>query len=223
MNETVELFFTKSLEEKMNEKILFYSFSENESEKYIEELLEIPLSDFIEYMDTIADKQQIESRDVFQFSNLDNATHNFCGKMKEQNNPGMKFIEIGKLLLDDGIVRKDGALTKYGENHAKTAEMLGLAFELCNTYYLSCIGYTYTTLSEEKQQKLLTRLILRNKLIMRLYQASHNGKVNMRNFLYMISDSTYIRRRSNIKRILNILTKSNEYEFSEFIDRIYYD
>lgn len=97
---------------------------------------------------------------------------------------------------------------------------MSLLHNINNTYFLSCIGYIFCDLDKEQQTKLLTRLVLRNKLIIRLLRASKNGKVNVREFLYMISDSTYIRRRSNIKSILNLLTRSDEYDFSNFINNL---
>ena len=220
MAEIVEQFFSGKYEEKINKNILFFSFSEEEVAAYVENVINEPLSRFLAYMDGLSEKERIEARDVFQFSNLDDGTAIFCEKMKKTDNPGMKFLDIGRILLDDGKERKDGALVKYGENHVKTAEMLGLSFELCNTYYLSGIGYIYADLSREKQEKFLTRLVLRNKLVTRLYQASRNGRVNMREFLYMLSDSTYIRRRSNVKAVLGILMKSDEVDFTDIIELI---
>lgn len=220
MEGIVDKFFSKEYEEKINKDILFYTFPQEEVKVYVEQVIAEPLPRFLSYMDNISERTRIESGDVFQFSDLDDGTVAFCEKMKRTDNPGMKFIDIGRLLLDDGKVRKEGALVKYGENHVKTAEMLGLSFELCKTYYLSGIGYVYAELPEEKQQRFLTRLVLRNKLVTRLYQASKNGNVNMREFLYMLSDSTYLRRRSNIKSMLNILVKSDENDFSNFVELI---
>ena len=144
----------------------------------------------------------------------------FVAYINGVNNPGLNFQEIGRLLQDDGIERKVGAYVKYGENHTKTAQTLGLAFELCNTYYLSGVGYIFIELNEEDREKLLTRMILRSKLFTRMMQASVNGKVNMREFLYMLSDSTYVRRRSNVKKMMGYLIQSDEYDFTEFIDII---
>ena len=123
-------------------------------------------------------------------------------------------------MLNDGKERKEGALTKYGENHAKTAEAIGLLFELHRTYFLSIYGYAFLELSASGREKLLVRLLLRNKFIVRLFKASNNGNVEMRNFLYMLSDTTYVRRRSNIRSILNVLQNSTEFDFSTFINRI---
>ena len=221
MEGIVEKFFSKEYEKKINKDILFYKFPEEDVITYVEEVIAEPLPRFIAYIDKLSERTKIESRDVFQFSDLDDGTFTFCEKMKSTDNPGMKFIDIGRMLLDDGKERKEGALVKYGENHAKTAEMLGLSFELCKTYYLSGIGYIYVQLSEEKQKRFLTRLVLRNKLVTRLYQASKNGDINMREFLYMLSDSTYLRRKSNIKTILNVLASSEESDFTEFIELIH--
>ena len=220
MQGLVKQFFSYEYEKKVNKGLLFYSFDKAKVEEYVEGLINIPLLQFLEYVDNLEEKQQIEAKDIFQFSDFNDATIIFCEKMKNTDNPGMKFSEIGRLLLDDGKARNTGAIVKYGENHAKTAEMLGLAFELCKTYYLSGIGYIYAELSKEKQKKLLTRLVIRNKLILRMYQASKNGAIDMREFLYMISDSTYMRRRSNIKRILNVLSNSDEIDFKYFVDQI---
>ena len=204
MEGIVEKFFSKQYEEKINKDILFYNFPQEEVRGYVEQVIAEPLPRFLAYMDKLSERVKIESGDIFQFSDLDDGTTVFCEKMSRTDNPGMKFIDIGRLLLDDGKDRKDGALVKYGENHAKTAEMLGLSFELCKTYYLSGIGYIYVELSKEQQDRFLTRLVLRNKLITRLYQATKNGNVNMREFMYMLSDSTYVRRKSNVKKIINL-------------------
>ena len=223
MEGIVEKFFSKQYEEKINKDILFYNFPQEEVRGYVEQVIAEPLPRFLAYMDKLSERVRIESGDIFQFSDLDDGTTVFCEKMSRTDNPGMKFIDIGRLLLDDGKDRKDGALVKYGENHAKTAEMLGLSFELCKTYYLSGIGYIYVELSKEQQDRFLTRLVLRNKLITRLYQATKNGNVNMREFMYMHSDSTYVRRKSNVKKIINILKLSEEYDFNTFVDKIKID
>ena len=64
-------------------------------------------------------------------------------------------------------------------------------------------------------------LILRSKLVERLIQASQNGKVDLRSFLYMLSDTTYIRRSSNIKRVLAYLSAfSGSGLIEDFIKKI---
>ena len=88
-----------------------------------------------------------------------------------------------------------------------------MAFEFYNTYYLSCIGSIFVDLNDTEKKMLLDRLIVRSTLFSRMIQASQNGTVHMREFLYMLAYSTYIRRKSNIKKVLDYLYASNEYNF----------
>lgn len=222
MDEIVIEFFNKKYEKKINKDILYYSFPHDNVYQYVENVIGEPISAYLDYILDLKTKELIKPEDVFQFSNLDDATINFCKKVKSIDNPGLTHKEVGKLLQDDGKERKDGANVKYGENHAKLAKELGLAFELCNTYYLSGVGYIFVELSKEQQEKLMSRLIIRSTLFKRLYQASTNGNVDLRQFLYMLADSTYARRRSNVKKIMGYLASNAEYDFSAFIEMIHF-
>lgn len=210
----------RKFEEDLNMKSLYYpyTFPEDIVSNYVSEINCMEIQSILDYINGLSDLF-ISVRDVFQFSNIDNATYRLCEKLKV-NNPGLTFIEGGRLLLDDGKERKDTAYIKYGENHLKTACDLGLVFELTGEYFLSCLGFIINDLNDIEKEKLLVRLVLRTKLIERLYKAAKNGEVNMRQFLYMISDSTYVRRKVSIKTILNILRNSKEYDFSEFLNKI---
>lgn len=220
MQDIVTEFFTQKYEKKINKNILYYEFPQEEVATYVRKVVNEPVDRYVAYIKGVSEKCRIETGDVIQFSNIEDATINFCQKINAINNPGLRFLEVGRILQNDGIERKVGAYVKYGENHAKMAQTLGLAFELCNIYYLSGIGYIYINLSDDDRNKLLTRMILRSKLFTRMMQASSNGKVNLREFLYMLSDSTYVRRRSNIKKMLEYLVQSEEYDFREFVELI---
>lgn len=220
MNETLVDFFEYKTENRINKALLYCKDDNKESEDYVKSLIEIPMECYVEYVNSVAQKKSITSKDVIQFSNFDDATIRICSRLKEIDNPGLKVIDVGRLLLDDGKDRKDGAYVKYGENHAKTATTLGLVFEFYNTYYLSCIGGVYIDLHENDQKRLLDRLIVRSTLISRMMQASQNGRVNMREFLYMLSDSTYTRRKSNMRKVVDYLYMSDEYDFDAFIEKI---
>ncbi|WP_295093893.1 hypothetical protein [Ruminococcus sp.] len=129
-------------------------------------------------------------------------------------------MDIGKLLLNDDIIRTDGAYIKYGENHAKTSSALGLSFEMSHITFVSCIGMVANEISDYDKEKLLVRLILRNKLIWRMYSATKKGNLNVRSMFYMLSDSTYTRRKSNLSTVLKLLNNSLEYDFSSFTDNV---
>ena len=196
--------------------------NKNELLKYIEIVSNIQVSEFVDYIMQNYKRQPIYASDVFQFSKLEDAMIRVCLCVKKANNPGMKFKKIGELLLDDGEQRSDIAFCKYGENHIKTAELLGLAFKNESLYYLSVFGLIIDELPNSLRKKLLTRLILRNKLISQLIISSKNSTIDLEAFLYDLSQTTYLRRRTNIKQIIEYLCDTDEYDFSHLIKNIKY-
>ena len=225
MEKILEVFCSRFFENDINKGMLYcdYDFPAERVLSYIQQIVEIPIEQLLFAIEQWEDEEQIQSGDIFQFSNLNDATYRICHVIKAADNPGITFLEAGKLLLNDGKVRKNTAMVKYGENHLKTAESLGLLYELTHVYFLSCIGYVTDLLNDNQREKLLLRLVLRNKLVRALYLASKNGTVNLRQFFYMLSDSTYTRRRSNVRSILSILEKNKEFDFSQFISAISFD
>lgn len=222
MEDIVAQFFSQEFEKQINHKILYYSFAQPEVQLYVESIISEPIENFIEFIKSKKLDETIKVEDIFQFSSFEDATDNFCAKVREIDNPGLTHLQIGKLLQDDGIDRKTGAYVKYGENHAKFAKQIGLAFELCKSYYLSGIGYIYCDLPVNQKKELLYRLILRSNLVLNIYRTSLIGPVDLRQLLYMLADSTYLRRKSNIKKVINFLLSSNEIELLNFIEKIKY-
>lgn len=220
----LDAFYSRTYENGINKKMLYYDYRlpVEEIENYVQQILCVPVEQFIQRDIDMETAEAIMPKDVFQFSSLEAGTVQICHALNEAGNPGVTFIQAGKLLLDEGTQRKDGAYIKYGENHLKTAEALGLLYELTHTYFVSCIGVVYLKLSEDDRKKLTVRLFLRNKFIARLIKATATANVDARQFLYMLSDSTYTRRKSNIKCILRYLQESTEYDFSTIIDKIYF-
>lgn len=218
-------FFNYDYEHKLEEKILngiFFTVKEKTFD-YVKKIIDIPMHAFVEYISENCKRQPIIAADVFQFSNFDDATIHICSQIQAVNNPGIKLKKVAQLLFSDNIQRNDGALTKYGENHIKTAESLGLAFrDSTKKYYLSAIGCIFSELEEKDRTKLLVRLIIRNKLITQLFIEALNSQFDLEAFLYDLSPSTYIRRRTNINKVIQIINNSNEYDFSSITKNIIY-
>ena len=221
----INSFFHYGLEERAKESILSGNVGSvrSETEAFLREISEIPLAYFMEYIYCNCRREPILAADVFQFSNIDDATINVCEAVCLNGNEGLSCRQIGRLLLNDGIERNEDAFNKYGENHIKTAEALGLAFKINRRcYYISGTGIVFYTLPVDVREKLLNRLILRNKLITQLILVANYGVVDLEAFLYDLSASTYIRRKTNIKRIISVLTDSKEYDFSFMKNNIVY-
>lgn len=226
MMETKELliaFFSKSLEAEINEKMLYYaySFEYEKVNEYIKGLIDIPLEDFISFVLENYKVPYLEASDVLQYSSFDDCTVNICKVFKEAGDKGFTALEAGKLLENDGIERKDGAYLKYGENHSKAAVQLGLLNCLSNKFFLSCLGYVINDIDITEQRKIITRLILRNKLVQRLlYKAIKNGHSDYNYETGFLSSSTSLRRKSNVRKVIEYLCSTDEIDLSGLLSEI---
>lgn len=204
MSDTVlATFFSFAFEQFLNEKLFFRDFEldENRMNEYTDDLISIPVSAYLDYMVGNILPCYVLPQDIVQYSSLQDATSRFCQKLLDAGDEGLRYQQIGALLLDDGKARKRGALLKYGENHAKTAIELGLAQNVCDYIYLSCMGVVFNTYTSEKQRKLLKRLAFRNRFIQRLAILSQKGVVSLSDEMSILSESTIKRRRSNIRTL----------------------
>lgn len=218
----VELFLSREYENNINDKMLSYEykFSKQEVLSYLQSVINVDLGLFVEAILNTVIIQPLNSRDVFQFSNLDNATFALCSAMRSINDPGISYLQAGKLLLRDGRERDVRAYLKYGENHLKTGATLGLFYELDKIYFVSCIGYVSSLIDETSRSRLLDRMILRSRLFIKLMQISKARSFHLRNVLCFLSDSTYRRRRSNIRTLLKCLENNEELDFSQYLRNI---
>lgn len=220
----VSEFFSQNYEKSINEMMLYYdyTFPEQEVISYIRRVIATDCALFVDFSLKTFVAENLNASHVFQFSNVDDGTYRLCSILRTIKDPGVNYLQAGKLLLSDGKERLAAAYRKYGENHTKTAASLGLLHELDRIYFLTCVGYTSILIREEEKEKLLTRLILRNTLITKILQSATKRRFTLRNLLCFLSDSTYKRRRSNIGTILKRLEKSDEFDFSPFLENITY-
>lgn len=206
-------FFTKSFEKSINEQMMFYSyrFEYGKMAEYIHSLVEVPLDHYVDYIISNYDVSYLSAEDIVQFSNFDDCTSRLCSLLKSQGDKGIKHLEAGMLLENDGLERNEAAYVKYGENHLKTALQLGLLQYDSGVYFLSCVGYIINDFSDQIKRDLLCRLILRNKLIKRfLYKITKFGHAAYSEEAGFLKESTMNRRRSNVKKLIEILTSLSD-------------
>ena len=223
--EVLAIYFSRKKEYEFNDRMMQNGYEEVELEvnNYVNDICSIPLENMVEYIETNGVDYIITSKDVYQFSNFSNATEGVCSVLFENKNKGLTYKELGEALQNDGKSRSDYAKTKYGENHFKVAEDFGLGFYLkAHNCYLSSLGYAYLKLDAEQKHRLMTRIILRSKLIIRLYRESKKGRVPLELLLYDLAESTYRRRKSNVRTVIKELQKTKEYDFVYFADSIIY-
>lgn len=157
-----------------------------------------------------SDDVKLSASLVPQFSSFEKGAYTLPLLLKNFDNLGYTFLEVGKLLLPPG--KKDGAYTKYGENHSKLAESLGLVYisnsTKLKTVYLSDLGYKFLNLSDINKDLLLKYQIYNLPLIKYLFNICFDNIINIEDFILIISNlsiSTSKRRSSNIKALINIL------------------
>lgn len=202
--EYIETFFYRSLEKEINELMLddySYALPMERLISYVKKVIEIPYSEFLYYIISF-DYAQITTDDMTQNSSFSAAEIEMCNVLIENNNPGYDFEEIGTLFPHYCSSQTPYALKKYGENQVKTSKQLGLTFSYYNSWYLSCFGYVYQTLSQEERNAFIARSILRDNLYGTIVRDIIDKTVTLNNYLKPLSDSTIKRRSPGIIRIL---------------------
>lgn len=217
-------FFSQKYEKSINERMLYYdyAFPSQDVVSYIRNIIAADCALFVDFSLQTLITENLNAAHVFQFSNVEDGTYRLCYILKTIKDPGVNYLQAGKLLLSDGKERLVAAYRKYGENHTKTAASLGLLHELDKIYFLTCLGHASDLIGEEEKTKLMTRLILRNTLVIKILQTAKKRRFALRNLLCFLSDTTYKRRKSNICTILNRLKKSDEFDFSPLLENVDY-
>ena len=225
-SDILNLFFSYDFENEINEKMMYrkYAFEYDKVKDYVDMLLSVSQKEYIDYIVENYDVSFLTYSNIVQFSSFDNGTYRFCDVVKAAGNDGYKSAQIGELLLNDGVDRKRGALLKYGENHANLAVEYGLAHEMSNTYFLTCLGYIINDLTPEEKDQLLFRLILRTKFIRRIiYRISTDGVASYKSEASILKESTLLRRRSNFKTEIKFLVEHSDEEVIDWLLKINYD
>ena len=206
METIVKDFFQKSYEDAINEHLFIRSFNLNKDElfDYVNRVVEVKLLEYCNYVIDYCHIDYLTFQDVVQFSSLDDATTGICQVLTRAHD-GLHNLEVGRALLDDGIIRKEGAYRKYGENHAKTGIELGLVLENSGSYFLTCLGEVYNDLEQSVRTELLRRTILRNRFLQKVLIKSQYGPVSIENEMSFFSQSTVKRRLPNVKTLYNIV------------------
>ena len=200
-------FFSKQYENEINESLFIRSYRMNDDEirSYIQGLIQIPMSKYIEYVISNCAASYITYQDVDQYSSFEDASTGICKILSSDDNDGLTNIEVGSALLNDGKVRKDGALRKYGENHAKTGMELGLVQNCYSRYYLTCLGMIFNQLDDSNKIELIRRTILRNRFFQKIIKKSQLGPVSLIKEMSFLSDSTAKRRMPNVRNLYTMI------------------
>ena len=172
-------------------------------------LLSVSIEDLL---DSIKYDNTFASKDVFQYSKLEDAVISLCNIL-EYEEKSLTFFEAGQRLTQSD---KEFACIKYGENHIKTAEAFSLvklekpACKGARYATITALGSIFTRLSNEEKYELVRRLALRNKFVKSLIFNAKNREATYQEIVSrVLSGQTIIRRKHNVEIIVKLILKEH--------------
>lgn len=165
---------------------------------------------------------QITSNDILQFSNFDNSTINLISVLSNIEE-ALNYNDVG-LLLTEGD-KKAGAYKKYGENQSKTGallELVSISSSNPKIVSLTSLGKALLNVDKEVFDNVIFFETLKCTLVKHLLSLCKvNDTVDVKEIcLSTLSEKTYIRRRSNIKYLINILKNKNIESLNNLLDKL---
>lgn len=168
-------------------------------------------------LDTFIDKingpfNSINTASIVQFSTFEHALFTI-NKILHFSKTSLTFSELGKAIVN---APQDGACKKYGENHAKVAEVLSLVILEKDTSFKvsnSSLGEISISMNKNDKIQLAQRLALRNSFIQEIiYEAKQGDCDYMMLAQKNLSYSTALRRRSNVKQLVHFILEGTSYK-----------
>ena len=165
--------------------------------------------------------ENILPSNIPQFSKFNDAIFdvvNILGNMKEQ----IRFEDLGYYL--DGKNKSLIAKKKYGENHSKFATLLDLVaiINKSNVNYieLSVLGKSYNKLNKEDKLNLVVNLSLRIPIVQNVLSNAFDSKVNLTDYMEILSEKTLKRRQSNVTELFQFIKENSNDKLDNIFDNI---
>ncbi|AIO18963.1 hypothetical protein KQ51_01085 [Candidatus Izimaplasma bacterium HR1] len=164
-----------------------------------------------------SDYGEIKSGDIPQFSKLKHCGFDLVHRLAKLDFCyGFTYDEIGEIYLDDD--HKQLAYKKYGENHAKTAEMFGLIFIDRGTRphksYLTNLGKLISENEYSIIDLVLTNTIITSSFFRYILVKAYFEDVSVSKEIDFLALETIKRRLPNIFGVLKFIEdNSNGIEF----------
>jgi hypothetical protein len=189
---------------------------------FINILLDATWDEIFNALQNRINPEKINKSNISQFSNILYAIekvpyHIYSGEVD------LSYEEMGYQL--DGKQKNTVARRKYGENHAKFAAQLDLVTitKIDSNYQIrpSVFGTSYYKLDRDKQAILAAKLMFRIPIVQEMFIDAQEGIIYIEDYLKDLSQTTLIRRRSNIRDIVEYIKKySGDSHINELCQKI---
>lgn len=187
-------------------KIVFKSGTSSQIELLCNFLLNYDINKMIEVLD-YSFYNYLTSDMIVQFSNFEHGTVKLV-ELLYSKEEGMTYSEIGRALVHS---EKAGAATKYGENHSKLAKGFGLVTisdHKPSVVNITNFGKYFAFFDKIVQIKIIGILCIRDPLVQNLLIKAKHGIVYYDNECKCLSESTRVRRRSNVKKLIEMVLEN---------------
>lgn len=148
---------------------------------------------------------EIDKKDIPQFSDFKDAYYKVPYMLANCGTKDVDYNEMGYMLRNEN--RKEVADKKYGENHIKTAALMGLcSFKKCRAN-TSTLGNLFIKLSEKERENILPKICLYIPFLYNYFKKGGTDEVR-EEMLSVLSVTTQNRRRSNVNTIIDTIKKA---------------
>lgn len=181
----------------------------NLSMSVLNELKRLSIREITELLKADRNEFIISTASIPQFSSYEDVVFEVPYLSVASRERDIAFSQMGYMLLR--TPKKDGAYLKYGENHTKTAALMGLCTVQKGRVNPSYLGVAYSRLPKEEQKDIIPKIILYMPIIQNFFVNDMDIDL-LRKYFSLLSESTQIRRRSNVKTLINQVGKHVDYE-----------
>ena len=191
----------KECDESMINSII-YNFFEDGTYTDADELIDALLASSRENICSLISEtkqKDIITYSIPQYSSFEHGTTHMIKYLRMAGDYGPSFLEIGQHYIESGSDKR--AYVKYGENHAKLAEVLGVVEirkENVRRAYLSELGKALEKRSIEEQKECFVKLAGSVPMVQYVIkQGIANSAILEKAMRLYLSESTAKRRRKN--------------------------
>lgn len=180
-------------------------------------LKQIPIGDFLSVVQQEEIPRELIPADVPCFSTLENGASRL-NELLEFEPDGLTFADAGYQLMNSV---KPGARVKYGENHSKLAAMMSLVTISSNRPAIvraTRWGTYLTRYDWRSKEEVLRKLLLRDLCVKTVVKSALIGPTTYRDVVKVLSTSTAIRRRTNVRCLVEFVLSGTDRE--EVLSRI---
>ena len=163
-------------------------------EELFEDFIKVPLDYFVELIDN-CQLIRCTPRDIPQYSSFDSA---IVTEIDYLHSHGRCRLDLIGSILPNQLTSTYGAQVKYGENHSKLLEALGLTIVEKGSVMLTSLGEIFSNYTHEERHQIVKKLFFRIPLVRNTLIKARFNRVSLLNELEnYLSASTAKRRLGN--------------------------